>query len=213
MINVPTPQEIANAEAEKYQREIEEKKRKAELSPKELENLVNAGLNKGAELNLNIYPEAKEKLENVENPSEIIDSLKDALIEKYAEEGLELRKEDLKNKEDFDRAVENLKVLRNKGKKAPSGNVPLRPIGYEPESDTQSLIDYEGSVLDLSFNDQNQMITVLKKRAENGDAESQECLQELLNKLNIKEKGEEWVYEGSAKDMANRKNKWKKKER
>jgi hypothetical protein len=177
---------------------------------------------KNKEININFYsekPKTNEKLENVENPSEIsdkeiADNIKDVIIEKYSNLNLQISREDLDSKEKIEKAIENLKTIERRDRRPPSGTIPLnaqQAYGLEPTQETQDLIDYEGSVLDLSFDSHEQMIEVLKKR---DDEESKRVLQELLNKLSDSQKRErtgEWEYQGSAKDLMKRKNKWVKK--
>jgi hypothetical protein len=197
----------ANRQADAYQRELEEKKRKAELTPKELEDVVKQGIKQGAQLNLNIFPEAKSE------ESFIIKRLKADL----AEYNIEYDKDADFNKEDvIIPLIQALKEAKEYStRKPPSGTVRLnaQQLGYEGSQNTEDLVNYEGSCMDLSYDSQAQMLTVLKVREKRGDEEAKQILQELLNKMDFGKKEEEWVYEGSAKDMANRKNKWKKKER
>lgn len=155
------------------------------------------------------------KLSNVENAEEISETpefdLEKKKIEAYREFN-DTRFLEATSREQLKEMMTDLiRETSERKKKAPSGNVPLRPIGYEAESDTQSLIDYEGSVRDLNFNSFDQMLTVLKARSDQkGDVEARRYLQELLNKqldVERKEKGSEWEYTGSAKDIATKREK------
>lgn len=135
------------------------------------------------------------KIENVENPQDVNDLAKELtekneLIRLIAEKEFERKKATLgcDNAEiDTPEKLEAWSEGKNVNRKAPSGTIPLTPrqaYGLEPSQETQDLIDFEGSCMDLSYDSQQQMIQVLKAREKNGDEQAKVVLQKLYEKTN-----------------------------
>jgi len=195
-------------ESEKF---MEEQKKKQEQDSKVVINLYGKGET----------PETTtEKLEGVENPEAINDSedLAEKKIQAFQKFG-DKRMLEAKTREELVEMIDNHinDLERRSNARVPSGSIPLtsEQLGYESSQDDDSLIDYRGSVLDLSFDSYEQMCRVLKARMDKRDersAESEQLLNELIRKQAKAEKGSEYEFSGGARDFCKKKGEFRKRE-
>jgi len=100
------------------------------------------------------------------------EDVKEKLIEDYASEGIKLEPEEITER-NFQNLIDNLKTIRERGKKPPSGSIPLEGQTFRESTD-------------LEFETYPEMIDFLRDAENSTDKEKQKEAHEILEKLYLK---------------------------